>query len=396
MFPDFDPDHQPLLLHYLLECDSKTVICQGGRRAIKTFSISELFIIRSIINHNQIRIIIGWDMPHMKRGCIADMLRIFALYPEAQKQLKSYNQQETKFYFRSGSTIQFASFANEQDAKMTDIQDFYMNECNFVKNGFGIFNQMQMQCKGQGFLDYNSTSPFWVHAKLIGRPDVRLFINDHRSNPFLSEGQHEQIETQYPHGSELWKVYARGMTGHMEGAIYKNWKVIKEWPQGIEEVIWGLDYGYTIGMTALVKVGVIDRRRLAVLLCCYKPGLTAEQIKLLLYTSGYISGQRIYADHDEDKKKELGMIGIGIRMAEKGEKSEWNGIMKCQEFEVEYVYDEFIETEKSSYQWESVQSLETGEDILTQSVKDTKKYHFMAAFRMAVFTYFNKRKGFTL
>lgn len=136
-FPELDQDGNPLLLNLLMDCTKRTVICQGGRRSLKTFSISELFVIRSIQNNNQIRVIIGWDMPHMKRGCIADMLRLFDLYPEAKNELKFYNQQETKLYFKSGSTIQYASFQNEQDAKMTDIEDFYMNECNLIKNGFG-------------------------------------------------------------------------------------------------------------------------------------------------------------------------------------------------------------------------------------------------------------------
>ena len=381
------------LIHNATE---KTIILQGGRRGIKTYSILQELIDFSVATPNGISVVWGADLPHMKLGVIQDMETLTNLYEENRKYLSSYTQNPHIFTYSSGAKIKFTSLNKTEDAKMSNIHNNYGNECNSVKNGYTIFQQMNLQTTIHNYLDFNPTSPFWVHNKLIGSPNVKLFITDHRHNPFLSEGQHEIIETQYPKGSELWKVYARGLTGHMEGAIYKNWKAIKEWPPGIEEVIWGLDYGYTIGMTALVKIGVIDRRRLAIKLCCYKPGLTAEQIKVLLYANGYISGQRIYADHDEDKKKELGMIGIGIRMAEKGEKSEWNGIMKCQEFEVEYIYDENIETEKSSYQWESVQSLETGEDILTQSVKDTKKYHFMAAFRMAVFTYFNKRKGFTL
>lgn len=356
--------------------------------SLKTFSISELFIIRSIIYRNQIRVIIGWDMPHMKRGCIADMLRIFQLYPEAQKQLKFFNQQELKLYFKSGCTVQFASFANEQDAKMTDIQDFYMNEANFVKNGFGIFNQMQMQSKGQGYIDYNSTSPFWVHAKLIGRADVKVFISDHRHNPFLTQELHKQIENQYPKDSEFWKVYARGLTGKTGGMIYKNWQSITEWPSAIEHNIWGIDYGYTIGMTAIVKIGIIGQRKLAVRLCSYSPAISADMIKRIMEENGLLSGDPFYSEHDEIKVSELRRLGMVVHLARKGELSEWNGILKCQEFEVSYIWDERLQEEIVSYQWETVLSTRTGEDEPTQSVKDTRIYHAMAAFRYAVFTHF--------
>jgi len=358
--------------------------------SLKTFSASELFVIRSIQNRNQIRLINGWDMPHMKRGCITDMLRIFQLYPKAKRELKSYNQQETKLYFHSGSTIQFASFQDEQDAKMTDIQDFYMNECNLTKNGYGIYNQMKMQCKGQAYLDYNSMFPFWVHAKLVGRPDVKMFINDHRNNPFLSEEQHRIIENQYPKGSELWKVYARGLTGMLEGAIYANWTRITDWRgDDLETVCWGVDFGYTVGMTAIDKIGIIagPKKKARIKLCVYEPGISAAAIAQVLKEHGYVSGQYVFCDHDDVMISELRNLGISAYPAKKGELSEWNGILKCQEYEVEYVYSEPLETERISYQWDTVTSLETGDEVVTQSVKDTKKYHAMAAFRMGLWSY---------
>jgi phage terminase large subunit len=378
------------------ECKRRTIIHQGGRRSTKSFTILQELLYRAIHQAGYIAIVNGWDMPHMKKGIIMDLLRLINTYPLLKNYVKSFNLSETKLTLKNNSFIQFTSFENEQDAKMTDINDCFMNECNLTKHGFGIYNQMSMQVKGQIFLDYNSMAPFWVHAKLLGREDVQLFLSDHRHNPFISEEQHRIIESQYPKDSELWKVYARGYTGRMEGSIYKNWQIVTEWPEDIEQVIWGIDYGYSVGMTALCKIGIRNYKHLILKGCCYKPGLTAEQIKLILDANGYISGQRFYSEHDETKIKELRGLGIPAWKAEKGEKSEWNGILKCQEFEVEYIYNVDLATELTSYQWESVSSMETGEDILTQSVKDTKKYHYMAAFRYAVFTHFNKKKGFTI
>jgi phage terminase large subunit len=388
LFPELGKDGTQLLLNLLLNCEKQTIVCQGGRRAGKSFAIFQLFILRSIINRDQIRVVVGWDMPHMKKGCIMDTLRIFNLYTGSKEYLKSYNRQETTFYFRSGSIIQFSSFEDENDAKMTDIEDFDMNEANHIKNGYAIFQQMQMQCRGQSFIEYNPTFPFWAHAKLIGRPDVEVFYNDHRSNIFLSDQQHRIIETQYKPGSELFKAYARGKTAQLEGSIYKNWRRIDKWPNGIEEVIWSTDYGYSVGKTAIMKTGIIGHRKLVTQLLSYEPGIAAEDIKKIMENNGYVSGAPFYSEHDEIKVSELRRLGMIVQMAIKGEKSEWNGILKCQEFEVEYVYSEELETERISYQWDTVMSLETGDEILTQSVKDTKKYHAMAAFRYGVFTHF--------
>jgi phage terminase large subunit len=166
------------------------------------------------------------------------MLRLTKQYPENRQYLTDFNKQSLTFTYTSGSQIIFASFDNEGDAKMTDIDNAYMNEANAIKNGFAIFNQLSMQVKRRIYIDYNPVAPFWAHNKLINKPGVRLFITDHRHNTFLTPEQHEAIETQYPKGSELFRVYARGLTGRMEGSIYKNWSTVNEFPP-CEQVIWG-------------------------------------------------------------------------------------------------------------------------------------------------------------
>gem|GEM_PF-1407100 len=70
--------------------------------------------------------------------------------------------------------------------------------------------------------------------------------------------------------------------------------------------------------------------------------------------------------------------------------------IKMSGYTVLYIYNEDLSTELMGYQWESVASLETGEEVLTQSVKDTKKYHAMATFRMAVYKHESRRIGFTI
>lgn len=369
-------------------CDKRIIAHQGGRRSTKSYTIIQVMFTRAIQKSGYIGIVVGWDMPHMKRGIILDMLRFIRSYPLLNPYIKSFNLQETKLYLQNGSFIQFSSFHDEQDAKMTDIDDAYLNECNLIKGGFGIFNQMNMQAKGKIYLDYNSMAPFWVHSKLLGRDDVKLFISDHRHNPYITPEQHHIIETQFPKDSELWKVYARGYTGKVEGSIYKNWVQVKEWPKNIEEVIWGIDYGYTIGMTAIVKIGIVGRRTLAVKLCCYQPAINEETIKKIMEENGYVSGAPFYSEHDPEKVAGLRRLGMVVFLALKGELSEWNGILKAQEFDVEYIYADDLQWELVNYQWETVTSLETGDEILTQSVKDTKRFHAMAGFRYAVYSHF--------
>lgn len=364
-----------------------TIILQGGRRSTKSFTLLQRFIDKSYTQRNQLRVVVGADLPHMRRGIHADMLRLTNAYDDNKKYLKDYNKSTLTFSYSSGSQIIFTSLDNEEDAKMTDLDDFYLSEANSIKNGFAIYNQMRMQCKGVGYIDYNPIVNFWVHNKLIGRPGVKLLITDHRDNTFLTAGQHEAIETQYQHGSELWKVYARGLTGKMEGTIYANWTKANEWIP-CEEVIWGIDYGYTVGMTAIVKVGILGRRKLQIQLCCYKPAITSEAIKQILFLNGFNDNHSFYSEHDPDKICELRRLDVNVLMAQKGDQSEWNGILKCKEFDCSYIYNDELQTELNSYQWETVTSLNTGEEVLTNKVKNTKEFHAMAAFRYAVHSHF--------
>ena len=372
------------------EAPQRTIVLQGGRRSTKSFTVLQVLIDDSITNQNWISVVVGSDIPHMRRGILMDMLRLTNAYECNKKYLREYNKSTFTFTYTSGSVIIFTSLDNEDDAKMTDINNAYMSEANMIKNGFAIYNQLSMQVKNKIYIDYNPVTPFWVHNKLIGRVDVVRFITDHRDNTFLSAGQHHAIETQYPHGSEQWKVYARGLTGSMEGSIYKGWHKITEWIN-CEEVFWGVDYGYSVGMTAIVKVGVIARRKIVMQLCCYKPAITDDGIIAILKQHGHQSGQRFYSEHDPDMICALRRKSVNVLMANKGDQSEWNGILKCQEFEVHYVYCDALQTELNSYQWEKVTSMETGEEIYTNQVHDTKKYHAMAAFRYAVYShYFGK------
>jgi phage terminase large subunit len=79
------------------------------------------------------------------------------------------------------------------------------------------------------FIDYNPNSEFWGHA-LHGQPDVEVIISDHRHNPYLSAAEHAKIEVLKGKDLELWRVYARGLTGRIEGLVLTKWSVCEEIP----------------------------------------------------------------------------------------------------------------------------------------------------------------------
>ncbi len=387
MFPETE------LLSRCLDSTAKTIVNQGGTRSQKTWTTLKAQILRCIHSKHSC-IIVGRDVPFLKLGPISDIKNIIAEYPDIRQYFNKqfYNQEDKQFNFINGSWIKLTSFENEDDVKISDIDDAFINEANTVKFGYKIYRQLLMRTKGQVFIDYNPSAPFWVHDKLIGKPDVDLFITDHRSNEFLPEYRHLEIEKQKDLDPDWFRVPGRGLTGNVQGIVYPRRAVVPSWPEDIEEIIWSADYGYSVGATAIMKTG-IDRKNKTVYekACCYQPGISEDQIIQIIRENGYIDGQPFYSEHDPDMVTRLRGKGIVVYMARKGEQSEFNAINKLRNWQSCYLFDENLNKEYQRYQFEVVSGSSTldgtATEIITNSVKNTKDFHYMAAKRYGQYTH---------
>jgi phage terminase large subunit len=218
--------------------------------------------------------------------------------------------------------MEFKSYHDSQDAKSGKRDYFFLNEANGVS--YEIYSELAMRTKKQVIVDYNPNARFWVHDKLIGKEGVELIISDHRHNPFLSDNIRKKIEGL--RNEELWKVYARGMTGKIEGLIYRNWGTIGTIPTEAELLGAGLDFGFTNDPTACVMVYryngelIIDE-------LLYHKGYTNQDIAQFLTQSGIDRNVSIVADSAEPKSiEEIRRMGFRIEGAQKGKDSILNGI----------------------------------------------------------------------
>ena len=179
---------------------------------------------------------------------------------------------------------------DEQAAKNGKRQYLFINEANGVP--YPIAWQLMKRTRVRTFLDYNPTIRFWCHDRLIGTDktsndlgaNVKLIISDHRHNPFLRPEDH--LKTESIKDKELWRVYARGLTGNISGIIYPDWQRIsdEQWNEIIKtsgRVFAGLDFGYTNDPTAGVVMARIGES-IYVKEICYTPGITPIQSKQLL------------------------------------------------------------------------------------------------------------------
>ncbi|HEY4288256.1 MAG TPA: terminase large subunit [Puia sp.] len=377
------------LFKKLIECLRRIVVCQGGGDAGKTVAILQLFATKAITEPGSILTVDGEDIPNLKAGALRTFQRYVIPDPEIASYLVSYNKTERVYTFKGGSIIEFVSFEDEQDARGSERDYLYINEAN--SRTYSYFWQLQRKTRKQVFIDYNPTSAFWCHEKLLDRAtiekqfigQVQLFITDHRHNPFLSQEEHNNYEN--IGDPELFQVYSRGKTGKVKGLIFAHFKKIEVFPIDIDRIIWGIDYGYTNDPTALVKIGVKQRKRYHHE-CCYEPGITADRLQEILVLNGYQSDQDIYSEADPNMINQLRVLGLSVYPAIKGPGSLIASISKVKEFECFYTATSVnFEKEINTWKWMIAEDVLTGKKVMTNVPIDGND-HCCAASRYGIYT----------
>ncbi|MGI4872464.1 MAG: PBSX family phage terminase large subunit [Janthinobacterium lividum] len=303
-----------------------TVVNQGGTSSGKTYSILQVLFTRLSEQKRKVCTVVGQDIPNLKAGALRDALDIYQGSPELQSLIKSYNKSERIFHFHNGCVLEFKSYEDSQDAKSGKRDFLFLNEAQGVVKP--IYDELALRTKEQVFIDYNPNAEFWVHEELLGQPGVELLISDHRQNPFLLDKQRAKIEGLKEKDLELWRVYARGKTGKIEGLVLRNWSVCEEIPALATFVGRGMDFGFTNDPTTAIDV-YLQSGELWLDEVLYEEGLTNSDIdKRLLVEDPHSRRLRLIADSAEPKSiEELRRIGYSrIEGALKGPDSVRNGL----------------------------------------------------------------------
>jgi phage terminase large subunit len=229
-----------------------TIVNQGGTSSGKTYGIMQALFMKLAEQSRKVCTVVGQDIPNLKAGALRDALDIFNTTPTLQSLIKSYNKSERIFEYHNGCIMEFKSYSDAQDAKSGKRDWLFLNEAQGVIKP--IFDELELRTKEQVFVDYNPNAEFWVHETLIGKPNVELLISDHRHNPFLLDRQRAKIEGLLDKDKELWKVYARGLTGKIEGLVLPDYHIVDEIPLGYKHLGTGMDFGFTNDPTTAIDL----------------------------------------------------------------------------------------------------------------------------------------------
>lgn len=115
-----------------------------------------------------------------------------------------------------------------------------------------------------------------------------------------------------------------------EGAVFKKWGIVKEFPSYAKKVAIGLDFGYSKDFTAAVRCGIVDNA-LYLDEICYKTEMLSSDIVKTLRPWGL----KVYADSADPRLiQEIHNGGVNIYATEKGAGSIIAGIDKMKDMEM--------------------------------------------------------------
>jgi len=382
-----------------LRCGVRRIRHQGGQYSGKTVNILGALATMASEDDGGVTTVTSMSMPHLKGGALRDFEMY--VYPSFKSSIKKYHRTDHLFTFKGGHVMEFKVFESEMDARGPKRNRLFVNEAN--KFEWLKFFHLDGR-SDQTIYDYNPSIRFWAHEHHDTDLDTKIYISDHRHNPFLSEQKHREIENIaifrrdamgnpiYEKGLpviekgsfELWKVYARGLTGNIMGVIFPNWQVIDEadFPRSSDEDwIFSIDFGYTNDPTAIVKICKIGNT-IYIKELGYETGLSPMAIRQILIGNGYKPSMPLYCEHDPDMVRQLRNVGISAYLARKGQGSVNSGIELMNTFDVRYSnLSKNLHRERGLYIWE----VEKDTGKMTNMPVD-RNNHLMDACRYGVYT----------
>lgn len=228
-------------------------INQGGTSSGKTYAILQVIFLL-LTEKKRIAQVIGQDIPNLKSGALRDFQeRILPASPWMNSFIQTYNASERRYRFTNGSILEFVSFSDEQDAKSGKRDIAFFNEANGI--AWPIYFQVSIRTTETIFIDYNPTTDFWVHDRVMNDPKAVTFYSNFTHNPFADQAIIDDLRQLQKIDPESWKVYGLGMTGAVGELMIDHVTIIDDMPSALKFPGYGLDFGYRSDPTTMIYCG---------------------------------------------------------------------------------------------------------------------------------------------
>lgn len=197
---------------------------------------------------------------------------------------------------------------------------------------------------------------------------------DHLSPQFIEEVQRMKEEN-----PEKYALVVIGRWADVaEGAVFKKWGIVDEFPAWAKKVAIGLDFGYSVDVTAAVRCGIVDN-------AIY---LDEIDYRTNLLSSDIVKSLRpwnlpVYADSADPRLiQEIHNGGVRIYATEKGAGSIVAGIDKMKGMEIYVTRRSYnLQKELRNYVWDKDKDgnyINTPVDANNHAV-DASRYYVLSA-----------------
>jgi len=325
--------------------DNRIIINRGGSRSGKTIAIIQLFILKALQENNKRFVIVRDSLTNAKISVVKDMLDYISINNLGE--YFDYTKQPPQFRANgTNSTIEFiGAYDNPLRFKGLESNYWWFEEASEINKSF--FDQAIMRMTRQSnddnsnkfYLSFNPSDPYSWIRDLELRGDVEVIESTYRDNPFLTSVAIEEIERLRTTDYDMYLIYGQGQYAEVRGAIFKNWEMVDDWPEGFEQdkSVYGMDWGYSIDPSTLIQTYKVDDT-IYVKELMYQPGLTNQDIGDKLRGFGIKGYDEIIADSAEPKSiEEVSRMGFNMLPARKGPDSIKNGLDILKRYKIKVI-----------------------------------------------------------
>lgn len=322
-------------LPFILDNKSRYCVLVGGSSSGKSEAVAQKILLRILIGMSKnIRhkfLCLRHTQPSARHSILSLFQRIIRRW--GLDSLCSVNQTNMIITFVGGSQILIGGLDDVEKLKSIEgITSIWLEEATqFILDQF---KQISLRMRGdvgtykQIMLSLNPIHKLnWVYRTFVEQEMIgaKIYHSTYKDNRFLTQDDKDKLEEFIDTDENYYRVYCLGEWCDLGGTIYNNYTIIKKFPDNVDEVIFGLDFGYT-NPSALIKVGTYDGNYYIEELL-YKTKLTNADLIEEIQRLNITDNDPLYADSAEpDRIEEIRRAGIWVKKAFKGKNSVKDGI----------------------------------------------------------------------
>ena len=396
---EFESLLNPVYIPYLYD-QHRYLVLKGGSGAGKSHFACQKILYRTMTEKGH-RFLIIRKVKDTIRKSVFQLFQDYISKWNLSGEFKINKTIQTITFLGNGNQILFCGVDDPEKLKsMEGITGIWIEEATEL--AMKDFEEIDRRLRGifhtymQIILTYNPIlKTNWTHKRFFehltdeDREDIIILTTTYHDNIFiLNDKAYIRLLEGYTGNNR--KVYTLGQYGHLENAVYTNWRMIddKDFPD--DEPDYGLDFGFIAPM-ALVKVVVdMEKRKIYLHEEYYKTRKTIKLFAEDIEEKG-LKEKRFIADSEAPDKIEELINDYGysyIEGANKNKGSVIAGIDFINQFEI-------LITKSSTNIKREIEGYERKKDkegtVLEQPEKGVD--HAMDAFRYVLYTIFYTDEG---